>query len=105
MTKTLLPAPDYSALRGESFVRNLTAGQSFGPSKSEAPVLSNPIPRLREAARARLRTASWELAKWRRIDISTRTNRDDRMLREAEQEFLAALDHSGNIEAMTIASF
>jgi hypothetical protein len=87
----------------ESFVRNLTAGQSFGPSKSEAPMLSNPIPRLREAARVRLCGAHLELELRRKVGILS--NRDEQLLREAEQEFLAALDHSGNIEAMTIASF
>jgi hypothetical protein len=43
-----------------------------------------------EDAKARLRTASWNLWRWRRLPALS--NRDERMLREAEQEFLAALD-------------
>jgi hypothetical protein len=48
-------------------------------------------------ARCRLRTASWNLARWRRIGIFS--NRDERKLREAEQELFAALDHSAVVEA------
>jgi hypothetical protein len=64
---------------------------------------TNPIPRMLAEAQADLRTASWTLAKQRRCGIFS--NRDERMLREAERDFLAALDRMHDVQSMTIASF
>lgn len=51
-------------------------------------------------AQADLRTASWMLTKWRRCGIFS--NRDERLLREAECNFLAALDRVWEVQCMSV---
>ena len=56
------------------------------------------MPKMLADAHCALRTASWTLAKQRRCGIYS--NRDERMLREAEQDFLAQLDRTWLVQAM-----
>jgi hypothetical protein len=65
--------------------------------------IQDTISRMLAAAQAELRTASWTLAKQRRCRIYS--NRDERMLHEAEQDFLAALDRMHEVQCMTVVSF
>jgi hypothetical protein len=56
--------------------------------------------KLLDDAKAELRTASWNLHRWRRLPPLS--SRDDRMLAEAEQTFRKALDRSHEVQCMKL---